>query len=155
MPCVVSLLSATRYDGVLCQFTQSYTYVHTVCGMYSLPSHIRTYTPPSLHPSHHTSPHTASPLISHPCPSHAPPSFLWCPSPFCPMPLPLSSRAPPPFSAGIQRRPSSHPVRVQRGSHPLKGLPPPPRLPQPPQASHLGPLQGIRTVSWAAQGGRG
>ena len=120
----------------------------------------RTYVHPSLltplppHiPSYCLSSHI--PTMSFPCPSRAPPSFLRCPSPFCPMPLPLSSRAPPPFSAGIQRRPSSHPVRVQRRSHPLEGLPPPPRLPQPPQASHLGPLQGIRTVSWAAQGGEG
>ena len=91
MPCVVSLLSATRYDGVLCQFTQSYTYVHTVCGMYSLPSHLRTplppYTPPTTHP-------LILPLLSYP--THVLPLFFPCPSLFPTMPLPLLSHAPPP-----------------------------------------------------------
>ena len=161
MPCVVSLLSATRDEVALCQFTQPYAYIHTVCGMYALPSHHALLPPhfPSYYFSFHIPPISSPflpmpplfPTVPLPLLSHAPPPFRL-------VPFPISSCAPPlssPFSAGIQRRPSSHPVRVQRRSHPLEGLPPPPRLPQPPQASHLGPLQGIRTVSWAAQGGRG
>ena len=139
-------------------------------------SHVRTYvacyytfpSPPTPHPS----PHPPLPLTSHnphmlislplPVPTLTPCHrlSLLCPShPPCNPHTPPANTAslshspplPSPSPVGVQGRHLSRPVRVQCGTDPLEGLPPLPWLPQPPQAGHPGPLQGIWAVSWVTQ----